>query len=85
MQIEGAVDVAHRREVAAAEDPAAKRAEIIAGYREQVGPVQAASGFGVDDVVDPRDTRARLIEVLERAAPRRYNTHPPKRHGIAPI
>lgn len=85
MQIEGAVDVAHRKEVAAAPDPAARRAEIIAGYRAQVGPVQAASGFGVDDVVDPRDTRARLIEVLERVAPRRHDNHPPKRHGISPI
>jgi propionyl-CoA carboxylase beta chain len=85
MQIEGAVDVAHRREVASAEDPDAKRAEIIARYRQQVGPVQAASGFGVDDVVDPRDTRSRLIEVLERAAPRRRSNHPPKHHGISPI
>jgi acetyl-CoA carboxylase carboxyltransferase component len=85
MQIEGAVDVVYRREVTQAEDPAAKRQELIDGFRAQVGPVQAASGFGVDDIVDPRDTRARLIHALERAAPRRRPTHPPKRHGISPI
>jgi propionyl-CoA carboxylase beta chain len=85
MQIEGAVDVAHRREVAAAEDPEAKREELIAAYRAQVGPLQAAAGFGVDEIVDPRDTRFRIIDALQTCAPRRRSTHPPKYHGISPI
>lgn len=85
MQIEGAVDVAYRREVQSAADPAAKRQELIDGFKAQVGPLQAASGFGVDDIVDPRETRTRLIETLKRVAPRRRNTHPPKYHGISPV
>jgi propionyl-CoA carboxylase beta chain len=85
MQIEGAVDVAYRKDVQSAPDPAARRQELIDGFRAQVGPLQAASGFGVDDIVDPRETRKRLIETLRRTAPRRRNTHPPKFHGISPV
>ncbi|ASW55643.1 hypothetical protein CIK06_17835 [Plantactinospora sp. KBS50] len=84
MQIEGAVDIVHRREIDAAEDPEARRAEIIAEYRARVGPVQAAGGFGVDELIDPRDTRGRLIEAMSRARERDLH-EPPRRHAIAPI
>jgi acetyl-CoA carboxylase carboxyltransferase component len=84
MQIEGAVDIIHRREIDSSADPAAARSGLIAGYRARVGPAQAASGFGVDELIDPRDTRGRLIEALSRA--RRRDLHePPRRHAIAPI
>lgn len=85
MSIEGAVDVAFRREVEAAPDPAAKRAEMIAHYKSQTGALRAAEQFGIDEVIDPMDTRPLLIEALRRSAPRRPNRHPPKRHGISPI
>ena len=53
---------------------------------EQRGQERAAEGFGIDDVIDPRDTRLHLIEALRRAPPRRRrNPAPPKRHGISPI
>jgi len=85
MSIEGAVDVAFRREVEAAPDPKVKRAELIARYKSQTGALRAAAQFGIDQVIDPMDTRPLLIEALGRAAARRPNLHPPKRHGISPI
>jgi propionyl-CoA carboxylase beta chain len=86
MSIEGAVDVAYRGAITAAADPEAKRSELIARFRSRLGALRAAEGFGIDDVIDPRDTRPMLIEALRRAAPRRRrNLAPPKRHGISPI
>lgn len=84
MQIEGAVDIVHRREIDGAEDPTAKRDEIIAEYRARVGPLQAVGGFGIDELVDPRETRGRLIEAMTRARERDLH-EPPRRHAIAPI
>ena len=86
MSIEGAVDVAYRREIQSSPDPAARRAEFISQFRDQLGAVQAAEGFGVDDVIDPRHTRPILIERLERASGARHAMpRPPKRHGISPV
>lgn len=85
MSVEGAVDIAYRREVQAAPDPAAKRAEMIAGFRKQIGPYLAAQGFGIDDVVDPDETRDVLRTALRRAPHRRRSRAPRKRHAISPI
>lgn len=86
MSVEGAVDVAYRKKVAQAPDPAAKRAEMIALFRTQLGALHAASEFGVDDVIDPRDTRALIIATLERCGPRKkHQRFPERRHGISPI
>jgi propionyl-CoA carboxylase beta chain len=86
MSIEGAVDVVCRQEMAQAADPAAKRAELVAGFRARVSPLAAAQGFGIDDLIDPRDTRPLLIETLARLAPRRRTSgRPPKFHDISPI
>ena len=85
MSVEGAVDVAYRREVEAASDPAARRTELIKSIQAEVDPFLAARGFGIDDVIDPRETRAVLLDALEHAPERRHPTAPPKRHGISPI
>ncbi len=86
MSIEGAVDVAFKQEVNAAPDPAARRAEMIAEHRSRVSPLRAAQGFGVDDIIDPRDTRPLLIESLNRMAPRRHSGGGPRKfHDISPI
>jgi acetyl-CoA carboxylase carboxyltransferase component len=86
MSIEGAVDVAFRKEVEGATDPAAHRAGLVAEFRGRISPIAAAQGFGVDDVIDPRDTRPLLIETLGRLAPRRHTSgRPPKFHDISPI
>ena len=85
MSIEGAIDVAFRKEYMAAPDPVAHRLAMIAATRAETVAVKAAEGFGVDDVVDPRSTRARLIDILDQAPPRRENDHPPKFRSISPI
>ena len=86
MSIEGAVDVAYARKVADAADPAARRAELIARFRQQLGPLHAAAHFGVDDVIDPRDTRSVILATLERCPQRKQRRERSARHhGISPI
>lgn len=85
MSVEGAVDVAFRRDVESAPDPAARRAELIAETRARIGALHAAEGFGIDDVIDPRDTRARLIQAFAMLPARRPDPGPPKRRPISPI
>ena len=85
MSIEGAIDVAFRKQVEAAPDPQARRQEMIEETRQRIGVLRAAEGFGIDDIIDPRDTRRRLIETFSQTQPRRPNDHPPKFRSIAPI
>ena len=59
--------------------------QIIDDMRSRVSAVQAVEGFGIDDLIDPRTTRASLIEVLARAPARRVTRRPPKFRSIAPI
>ena len=58
---------------------------MIDETRTQTAPIHAAEGFGVDDVIDPRNTRRRIIEILDQVPPRREKDHPPKFRSIAPI
>ncbi len=85
MSVEGSVDVAFRKEYEAAPDPQAKRQEMIDRIRGQISSMRAAEGFGIDEIVDPRDTRRLLIEIFEAAPRRRPSDHPPKIRSIAPI
>ena len=85
MSIEGAVDVAFKREFQDADDPSATRQEIIDRIRTQTGAVGAAQDFGVDAVIDPRDTRAHLVDVLGAAAPRRQPRSPRRYRPISPV
>jgi acetyl-CoA carboxylase carboxyltransferase component len=85
MSIEGAVDVAFRREFKDAEDPNAARQAIIERIRGQTGAIEAAHDFGVDAVIDPRETRARIVDVLAAAAPRRQSRSPQRFRPISPI
>jgi propionyl-CoA carboxylase beta chain len=82
---EGAVNIIFRKEIAEAPDPEAKRAELIAMYREQfANPYVAASRGYLDDVIEPRETRPRLINALEMLQNKR-DTNPPKKHGNIPL
>ncbi|MGE0660841.1 MAG: acyl-CoA carboxylase subunit beta [Reyranellaceae bacterium] len=85
MSVEGSVDVAFRKEYEAAPDPQARRQEMIDRIRAQISSMRAAEGFGIDEIVDPRDTRRLLIEIFEAAPRRRPSDHPPKIRSIAPI
>lgn len=85
MQIEGAVDVAYRKDYESAPDPMARRTELIDSFYSRVNPLRAASGFGLDDVIDPAQTRATICRVLRYAAPRSPRPVPPKYRHIEPI
>ena len=85
MSIEGAVDVAFRRDYETAPDPDARRRELIDLFRSQRSALRAAENFGIDEVIDPRDTRRFLIETLAACPPRRRDRNPPKFRSIAPI
>ena len=65
--IEGGVMAAHRKEIEAAPDPAAKRAELEAYYHKMTSPLRTAEKFGVLDVIDPRETRAVLTDWVHDA------------------
>jgi len=81
----GAVEILYRREIAAAEDPEARSAELEAEFREKfANPYLAATRGFIDDVIDPRDTRRRLIEGLVVFENKRA-TNPPKKHGNIPL
>ena len=82
---DGAVNVIARRDIAAADDPDAKRQELVADYRDQfANPYVAANRGYIDDVIDPRDTRARVIDALEMLA-NKVDDMPAKKHGNIPL
>jgi acetyl-CoA carboxylase carboxyltransferase component len=85
MQVEGAVNVAYRKQIAAAPDPEAERERLISMYSAQVGILQTPEGFGLDEVIDPADTRKVIGRALARMAPRVQRLMPPAVHGISPI
>ncbi|GAB4337909.1 MAG: propionyl-CoA carboxylase subunit beta [Dehalococcoidia bacterium] len=69
MHIEGGVAVAYRREIEAAPDPQAKRAEIEARMEALRSPFRTAHAFAIEDIIDPRDTRPLLVDFVEDAQP----------------
>ncbi|MBX3061489.1 MAG: acyl-CoA carboxylase subunit beta [Anaerolineae bacterium] len=82
---DGAVNIIFRRELAEAEDPVAKKAELVQMYREKfANPYVAASRGYVDDVIMPSETRPRLINALEMLRNKR-DSNPPKKHGNIPL
>jgi propionyl-CoA carboxylase beta chain len=81
----GAVEVLFRRQIAAADDPAAETAAKEADYRERFAHPYIAAGRGyVDDVIDPRETRPRLISALDMLRNKR-DENPWKKHGNIPL
>ena len=85
MGAEGAVNILHRDEIAAAADPVGVRAEFVADYEARfANPYIAASRGYIDDVIKPSETRARLIGGLTMLADKR-DTNPPKKHGNIPL
>lgn len=82
---EGAVNVIGRREIADADDKDAKRAELVADYRDRfANPYVAANRGYIDDVIDPMDTRPVLIKSL-RMLETKVDSTPPKKHGNIPL
>ncbi len=84
MGAEGAVEIVFRKQVDEAEDPVAKKAELIAAYRGLIDVYVAARNGMIDDVIDPRETRPTIIRALEMAQNKRVQ-RPWKRHGVVPV
>ncbi|MFL5923285.1 MAG: acyl-CoA carboxylase subunit beta [Gaiellaceae bacterium] len=82
---EGAVNIVFRKELEEADDPDARRAELIEDYKDQfANPYVAAERGYVDEVIEPRDTRARLCAMLDVLKSKR-DKNPPKKHGNIPL
>jgi propionyl-CoA carboxylase beta chain len=82
---EGAVNILYKREIEKASDPQAARAARVEEFREKFANpyVAAARGF-IDEVIQPRQTRARLIAALAGLETKR-DKNPPKKHGNIPL
>jgi hypothetical protein len=75
----------YRDEIAAAKDPDAKRAELVREYVERfANPYVAASRGYIDDIIEPHETRPRLIAAL-RSLAGKCDTNPRKKHGNIPL
>ena len=82
---DGAVNIIYRREIAAADTPEAKRSELVHEYREHLAnPYIAAQRGYIDDVIEPSETRPRLINALNMLQNKR-DQNPPKKHGNIPL
>jgi acetyl-CoA carboxylase carboxyltransferase component len=85
MSIVGAVDVLFRKEYATAEDPQHRRQELIDDFTSRAGAIRAADGFGIDDVIDPADTRSALCQALGRSPRRRPPRNDRRVRSVPPI
>ena len=81
----GAVEILFRKEINESGDPAAATDAKIQEYREKFAHPYVAAGRGyLDDIIDPRDTRPRLIDALDTLQGKR-DRNPPKKHGNIPL
>jgi acetyl-CoA carboxylase carboxyltransferase component len=82
---QGAVEIVYRRELQQAADPAARRSQLVAEYTEKyANPYLAAERGFIDDVIDPAETRIRLIEGL-RLLQTKHDDPPRRKHGNIPL
>ena len=82
---DGAVNIIFRKELEKAKDPAARKAKLVAEYREKfASPYVAAERGYIDDVIEPKETRPRLINALEMLSNKR-DGNPAKKHGNIPL
>ena len=82
---DGAVNIIFRKELAEADDPVAKKAELVDSYRDTfANPYRAAELGYIDEVLRPAETRERLIEAFQSLSNKR-DRNPPKKHGSIPL
>src|SRR5690625_3094191 len=82
---EGAANVIFAREIAESDDPEAKRQEKINEYKEKFANPYVAAGLGmIDDVIDPIETRLKLIQSLDMLQNKKED-RPYKKHGNIPL
>jgi acetyl-CoA carboxylase carboxyltransferase component len=81
---DGAAPIIYRKELETAVNPEELLQQKIKEYREEfANPYKAASNLRIDDVIDPSETRPRLISALEMVMDK-VESHPPKKHGVMP-
>ena len=82
---DGAVNIIFRKELDTAKDPVKKKAELVADYKEKfANPYVAAQRGYIDNVIEPKETRPRLINALEMLSNKR-DANPAKKHGNIPL
>ncbi len=82
---DGAVNIVFRNELKSSEDPAARKEELVANYRENfANPYKAAELGYIDGVIKPEETRPRIIGALDMLSTKR-DSNPPKKHGNIPL
>jgi acetyl-CoA/propionyl-CoA carboxylase carboxyl transferase subunit len=85
MGAEGAVNIVFKKEIDQADDPAGRRAELITEYRDKFSTPYAAAERGfIDDVIEPAETRPRLIKALRMLSTKREAV-PARKHGNIPL
>ena len=82
---QGAVEIVYRRELQQAADPVARRAELVQDYTDKYASPYAAAERGyIDDVIDPAETRQKLVAGLRMLATKREEL-PRRKHGNVPL
>lgn len=85
MGAEGAVNILYRKEIAAAKNPDEVRDALVVDYQQRFNnPYYAAKNGYIDDVIEPRETRPKVIASLA-ALRDKYADHPPRKHGNIPV
>ena len=85
MGAEGAVNIIHRSEINESKDPEKTRVELVSEYEKSfMNPYTAASRGFIDDIIEPSETRKKIIRSLKMLANKRDNL-PPKKHGSIPL
>ncbi|HQK42308.1 MAG TPA: acyl-CoA carboxylase subunit beta [Anaerolineaceae bacterium] len=85
MGAEGAANILHRKQISDAQDPAAERARLEEEYRQKyLNPYAAAHAGYIDEVIEPAQTRQKLIEALELLA-NKVESAAPRKHGNMPL
>jgi propionyl-CoA carboxylase beta chain len=85
MGVDGAVNIIFKDQIEKSEDPDATRKQLVADYQEKFANPYVAAGRGfIDDIIEPRQTRPKLISALQMLRNKR-DTNPPKKHGNIPL
>jgi propionyl-CoA carboxylase beta chain len=85
MGVDGAVNIIFKDQIERSDDPEATRRRLVADYQEKfANPYVAASRGFIDDIIEPRQTRPKLISALQMLRNKR-DTNPPKKHGNIPL
>jgi acetyl-CoA carboxylase carboxyltransferase component len=84
MGAEGAVNIIGRSAIEASDDPEATKEAMLNAVREQIDVYIAAGNAMIDDVIDPRETRPRVIQALRMAKDKKVE-RPWRKHGVMPV